>query len=200
MRMYPLTSKLINKGVYIVSYLINHVIRVIVGIRIDTLGKNANFEGLPRIKPFKTSNIKIGNDFAVEQGVKLEVLFSEKNARLAIGNNVFIGRNSTVIARKMISIGNNVKIAANTFIIDHDHNYAEKSQLETEPGFVAESIEIEDDVWIGTGAIILKGVNIGSGAVVGAGSVVVKNVPKHTLVAGVPAQVIKNIGENKQQV
>jgi acetyltransferase-like isoleucine patch superfamily enzyme len=62
-----------------------------------------------------------------------------------------------------------------------------------EQGITAEDIVIEDDVWIGSGAVITDGVHVGKGAVVAAGAVVTKDVPPHTVVGGVPARVIKEI-------
>jgi acetyltransferase-like isoleucine patch superfamily enzyme len=62
-----------------------------------------------------------------------------------------------------------------------------------EQGITAEGIGIEDDVWIGAGAIVTDGVHIGQGSVIAAGAVVTKDVPAHTVVAGVPAKVIKHI-------
>jgi acetyltransferase-like isoleucine patch superfamily enzyme len=62
-----------------------------------------------------------------------------------------------------------------------------------EQGITAQGIVIEDDVWLGSSAIILDGVRVGKGAVVAAGAVVGKDVPPHTVVAGVPAKVIKEI-------
>ena len=63
-----------------------------------------------------------------------------------------------------------------------------------EQGITAEGIVVEDDVWIGAGAIITDGVRIGKGAVVAAGAVVTKDVPAHTVVGGIPARVLKEIG------
>ena len=62
-----------------------------------------------------------------------------------------------------------------------------------EQGITAEGIVIEDDVWLGSGSIITDGVHIGKGAVIAAGAVVTKDVPAHTIVAGVPARVIRRI-------
>jgi acetyltransferase-like isoleucine patch superfamily enzyme len=62
-----------------------------------------------------------------------------------------------------------------------------------EQGITAKGIVVEDNAWIGAGAIVCDGVRIGKGAVVGAGAVVVEDVPPHTVVAGVPAKVVKGI-------
>ena len=88
-----------------------------------------------------------------------------------------------------IKIGNQCAIGRNVMIMDfdaHDIYYSDGTK-----NHITKPIVIEDHVWIGAGATILKGVTIGEGAVVGAGAVVTKNVEPHTIVAGNPAKVIK---------
>jgi acetyltransferase-like isoleucine patch superfamily enzyme len=74
-----------------------------------------------------------------------------------------------------------------------NHVFSDPHRPMVEQGITAQGIVVEDDVWIGAGAIITDGVRIGKGAVVAAGAVVTKDVLPHTVVAGIPARIIKDI-------
>ena len=107
------------------------------------------------------------------------------NSRLTIGSG-FCNSNVTIRCTKRIQIGKDVAISHNVTIMDSDaHNIKEWNHKKTKP------VIIGNHVWIGSRAMILKGVKIGDGAVVAAGAVVTKDVPSNSLVAGVPAKVIK---------
>lgn len=80
-------------------------------------------------------------------------------------------------------IGHNITIAT----LNHDINPAKRANINPSP------VVIGNNVWIASGSIILPGISIGNGAIVGAGSIVTKNVPENTIVAGNPARIIKNI-------
>jgi acetyltransferase-like isoleucine patch superfamily enzyme len=95
-----------------------------------------------------------------------------------------------------VQIGDRVYTSPFTQIIAVNHVFDDPRRPFVEQGITAEGIVIEDDVWLGDSAVITDGVHIGKGAVVAAGAVVVKDVPAHTVVAGVPARVIKKIEEN----
>ena len=116
-----------------------------------------------------------------------------ENVRL--GNNLIFNRNVSITARSKVSIGNNVLFGPNVVINDSNHLFIDKDKPITQQGHTAKEIIIEDDVWIASNSVILKGVHIGKGAVVAAGSVVTKDVEPYTVVAGAPARKIKNRGE-----
>jgi len=100
---------------------------------------------------------------------------------------------TTIVSRRKISIGNNTMIGPNTIIADHDsHATWPPSDRWTKSGEVAEVI-IEHDVWIGMNCIILKGVRIGSGSIIAAGSIVIRDVAPNSLYAGNPAKKIKHL-------
>lgn len=113
-------------------------------------------------------------------------------SRLHLGMHTHINRGCLLRAAGGITIGNNVSISYKCNIMSGSHKV-------NSPTFESEhkSIVIEDYVWIGVGATILKGVTIGQGAVVAAGSVVTKDVPPYAIVAGVPAKVI---GERSKEL
>ena len=122
----------------------------------------------------------------------------DNRPEIIIGNDVFIGNRCTLSVAKKITIGNNVYLSSNVRVHDKDdHPVDPERRRAGEPVRPDEVVPvvIEDNAWIGTKATILKGVRIGNGAVVGANSVVVSNVPPHTLVMGNPAKIIRKIGE-----
>ena len=92
-----------------------------------------------------------------------------------------------------VCIGNHVNLAQGITVTALNHNFEDSSKRIDEQGVSTKPVVIGDDVWIGTNAVILPGVTIGSHCVVAAGAVVTKDIPDHTLVGGVPAKVIKNI-------
>ena len=110
-----------------------------------------------------------------------------------VGRNCIIGENSVIRGQGGVTIGDNVIIAPHVQIMAVDHVFDDPSRPILEQGLRAFGITIEDNAWIGAGAIILDGVRIGQGAVVGAGAVVTRDVAPHTVVAGVPARLVRRI-------
>lgn len=110
---------------------------------------------------------------------------------VTIGDYTRIGIHCTLIGP--VCIGNHVNLAQGITVTALNHNFEDSSKRIDEQGVSTKPVVIGDDVWIGTNAVILPGVTIGSHCVVAAGAVVTKDVPDHTLVGGVPAKVIKNI-------
>lgn len=115
-------------------------------------------------------------------------VFAPEN--LVIGDEVSINTGVTILAQGGVEIGRKAMIAPGVTIIsvNHDYNLPLDQYRET---FVYGKVTIGEGVWLAAGSIILAGVNIGEGAVVAAGSVVTKDVPPCSIVAGVPAAVIK---------
>ena len=108
-----------------------------------------------------------------------------------IGDHSIIGLRNTVIGP--VSIGNHVIIAQNIVLSGLNHNFSDCQQIIERQGVSTEAIIIENDVWIGANTVITAGVNIGSHAVIGAGSEVKKDVPAYTIVAGCPAKIIRSL-------
>lgn len=111
-----------------------------------------------------------------------------------IGNNVYINFNLTVVDDYKVTIGSNVMFGPNVTIAVTSHPV--HPELRREGGMFALPVVIEDDVWIGSGAIIVPGVTIGKGSVIGAGSVVTKNIPANVIAVGNPCRVLREITEN----
>lgn len=128
-----------------------------------------------------------------ESTTVLPPLYIDYGKPVTIGKGCFIQQCCTFFGRGGISIGNDVFIGpkVNLITINHDPDPENRSATCGRP------IVIEDKVWIGINATILPGVRIGYGAIVGAGSVVTKEVPAMTIVAGNPARIIKKIEINK---
>lgn len=118
------------------------------------------------------------------------------DAKLEIGDRVTLGYMNLISVAKSVRIGNDCLFAGEVKILDnnsHSLDYVQRrANAPLEPEDVA-PVVIEDDVWIGTNCMVLKGVTIGRGAVIAAGAVVTKDVPPFTVAAGNPARVIKRI-------
>lgn len=110
--------------------------------------------------------------------------------QISVGDNVFINRGAVITARDRISIGSNTLIGHYAVIISGQHGYRDRGTLINQQGRESAPIVIEEDVWVGAHAVILKGVVLGRGCVVAAGSVVTRSVEPYTVVAGTPARQI----------
>ena len=108
-----------------------------------------------------------------------------------IGDHTRIGLHNTIIGP--VTIGDHVNLAQGITVTALNHNFADSDKRIDEQGVSTNPVVIEDDIWIGANAVVLPGVTIGHHSVVAAGAVVTKDVPPHSLVAGVPAKIIKQI-------
>ena len=108
-----------------------------------------------------------------------------------IGDHTRIGIHNTVIGP--VTIGSHVNLAQGITVTALNHNFEETGKRIDQQGVSTNPVVIGDDVWIGANAVILPGVTIGNHCVIAAGAVVTKDVPPHSLVAGVPAKIIKTI-------
>ena len=145
------------------------------------IGRGASFERF-------LNNLEIGSNIIFKDYSRICV--ADTNAKIYIGTNTSIGHHTFIFAKKNISIGENCMIAPFVYIVDNDHNFNDKELL-VDSDLECEDIIIEDNVWIGAHAIILKGTKIGTGSVIGAGSVVKGNIEKNSVIAGNPHKVIK---------
>ncbi len=113
---------------------------------------------------------------------------------LRIGDHTFLGHNCAIIANKEVIIGNHCLIAGGVRIHDNDGHPTEPELRrlgEPAPARSVKPVRIGDNVWVGSGSIILKGVTIGMNSIIGAGSVVTENIPPNCIATGNPAKVIK---------
>lgn len=112
---------------------------------------------------------------------------------VVIGSHTRIGLHNTIIGP--VSIGHHVNLAQGVTVTALNHNFSDPSLRIDQQGVSTAAVTIDDDVWIGAGAVILPGVTVGAHSVVAAGAVVTRDVPPRTLVGGVPAKIIKYIVE-----
>jgi acetyltransferase-like isoleucine patch superfamily enzyme len=140
--------------------------------------------------------IDLGEQVSLEHGVYFNVAGSHAaGVAISIGEGTFIGSGCEFNAINKISIGPNCLIASGSRFIDHNHgtDLGALMKLQKE---ISAPITIGADVWIGANCIVLKGVTIGDGAIVAAGSVVTKSVAPYTIAGGVPAKVIRSRANN----
>lgn len=139
--------------------------------------------------------IAIGAGSFVMHGAVLHVYnFRDlPHAFIRIGRNSLIGELNVLRGQGGITIGDRVYTAPLVQILAVNHVCDDPTRPIVEQGITAEGITIEDDAWIGAGAIITDGVTVGRGAVIAAGAVVTADVPPHTVAGGVPARILKPI-------
>ncbi len=165
------------------------------------------------ITNYKNNKVTIGNDTILGT----QIIFENSGGNVTIGNRVYIG-NSKIICKNSIKFENDIMVAWGVTFYDHDShslNYLDRQQdiLQTVSDYKnfngsylknknwdtvnSSPIIIKSNVWIGMDALILKGVTIGEGAIVAARSVVTKDVPPFTVVAGNPAKIVKELDNRK---
>ncbi len=148
---------------------------------------------LPKFFVTWPHQIRIGNNCILEHNIsfKFDGIWMP-GPRINIGDRVFIGNGCEFNIKKGLHIGNDSLIASGCKFIDHNHGVA-KSKLTRQQPQIEETISIGSNVWIGCNSVILKGVTVGEGAVIAAGSVVNKDISPNTIAGGVPAKLIKQI-------
>jgi acetyltransferase-like isoleucine patch superfamily enzyme len=170
-------------------------------IRDGLIAPDVKFTGLIDVRE-SGAEVRIGHGCIVEGRIVCET----KNSRVAIGNNVYFG-GSLIACAASITLGSDILVSYGGVITDSD-NHSPKLSIRRRD--VADwrngkhdwhlheqkPVVIQDGAWIGAHVMILKGVEIGEGAIIGAGSVVRRSVPAWTVVAGNPAEVIREIGPN----
>lgn len=115
-------------------------------------------------------------------------------AGIWIGKDSLIGEQNVIRGQGGVRIGDRVYTSPLVQLLSVNHVFDDPSRSFVEQGITAQGITVEDDVWIGAGAIVTDGTRIGRGSVVAAGSVVTRDVPPQTVVGGVPARVLRRVG------
>lgn len=148
------------------------------------LDKNVELMRFPK-------NIHLDDGMMIKEGAR--ICSCNAKAVVKIGKNTTFGYHSFLFASERIEIGDNCLIAPFVYLVDSDHGIEKAELINQQPNHTA-PILIGNDVWIGTGAKILKGVTVGDGAIIAAGALVKNDVEPYSIVGGMPA---KKISERK---
>ncbi|MET2981903.1 acyltransferase [Gordonia polyisoprenivorans] len=148
---------------------IGHAVRISRKVRIHRPNPGTQIEISDRVRLYK----------------QVEIYMDATGAKLIIGKNTFLNRRTEICCRDQVVIGDNCAISWDVVITDTDYHNIEGAAPSTSP------VSIGHKVWVGARAMILKGVEIGDGAVIAAGSVVTRSIPAGALVAGAPAKIVR---------
>jgi acetyltransferase-like isoleucine patch superfamily enzyme len=137
-------------------------------------------------------SVRLGRECVFENNVELHYLGPPTpEICIDIGDNAYISSGVQFNIQERIRVGRDVLIGSGTRLIDHNHGFSSCDLPIRAQPISSEPITIGDDVWIGANVIILKGVQIGSSSIVGAGSVVLRSIPPGQIWAGNPARFLK---------
>jgi acetyltransferase-like isoleucine patch superfamily enzyme len=141
------------------------------------------------------SDIELEAHCSLDKGV---VLLSSGlpsgHPKIYVGTGTYINRNTFLDASLSLRIGRHCAIGPGCYLTDHDHGY-QVGLAPLEQPLVSKPTEICDRVWLGANVVVLKGVTIGENAIVGAGSVVTKDIPARTVSVGVPSRIIRYLDQ-----
>ncbi len=158
--------------------------------------------GLPIIQKHRDSHLSIGAELELRSTVRSNPLGPNRPVFLSTrrpGADLIIGQRfgmtgGSIVAEESVRIGDRVTVGANSVIADTDFHPLDALARQNVPlDGATKPVVIEDDVFIGMQAIILKGVTIGAGSIIGAGSVVTQSVPPSVIAAGNPAKIIREL-------
>ncbi len=143
------------------------------------------------LEALDSGRLEIGRDTLLEPGCWLTL---SPQARITIGSGCFLNRNTMLAAVELIEIGDHVMFANNCFVGDADHRYDDPGKPVTWQGFEPKGpVRIGSNCWFGVGCVVTGGVQIGERSVIGANSVVTRDLPAGVIAAGAPAKVIREI-------
>jgi acetyltransferase-like isoleucine patch superfamily enzyme len=143
------------------------------------------------------AHLRGSGEIVLNEGVSLNgtvvpiELITYESGRIEIGKHTFINYGSSIAARASVAIGSYCHLGHYMFVMDNDqHDVIRHNELPP-----SKPVVIEDNVWIGSKVVILPGVRIGTRAVIGAGSIVTKDIPPRCVAAGNPARVLRHLTE-----
>jgi acetyltransferase-like isoleucine patch superfamily enzyme len=181
--------------------------------RQQSFNENSHIDNSAKLLPDAIIENLSGNPSLISIGpgsvLRGQLLVFPHGGRISIGKDCYLGDNSRIWSAESVTIGDRVYMSHNVNIHDtnshsidpvfrHKHFLEIMSNghpQENSVDIVSRALFIEDDVWIGFNSVVLKGVRVGKGSIIAAGSVVTKDVPPFSIVAGNPAQVIRKLAE-----
>jgi acetyltransferase-like isoleucine patch superfamily enzyme len=135
--------------------------------------------------------IKIGRGTEIQRNCLIHISEDDSlQPRLTIGSRVFIGQGTHLSVMHPMTIGDNTIIGANSYLLTNNHRFASRDIPIRDQGYDCKSLMMGEDVWIGTNCVLMPGIEVGKGAVIGAGGVVTKNIGEYEIWAGIPAKKI----------
>lgn len=152
------------------------------------IGKGSRVVEYGKIVLHPGAKLIIGKNTSIDRLCEIIV---EADSELIIGDNVFIGSHSNIRVTGKMRIGHNCRLAQFVSLINGNYGFMDRNTLIKDQPYQKGFLLVEDDVWIGVSATILPNVTIGKGAVIGAGSVIVKDVVEYSVVVGNPQKLIK---------
>jgi acetyltransferase-like isoleucine patch superfamily enzyme len=135
----------------------------------------------------KRGRVRFGRFVWIGDGTKIRCHEGE----VIIGDKTVLGQECTISAYKHVQIGEQCVIADRAMFIDFDHGMVEVERTIREQGIYKREVNVGSNVWIGYGACVLRGVQVGDNAVIGTNAVVTADVPANAVVGGIPAKVIR---------
>jgi acetyltransferase-like isoleucine patch superfamily enzyme len=167
----------------------------IFGTRLIQIGSNSQlFYGVYIKAKGCRNTVKLGECVTLDRFVTL-ITCDVEDGDIEIGDSTYIGAQVRLDGPGFIKIGRDCTIASYSTLVAGNHHFSDRSRPIREQGMSYKGITVEDDCWLGSGVRVLDGVTIGRGSVIGAGSVVTKDIPPYSIAVGVPAKVI---GEREQ--
>lgn len=166
------------------------------------VGREFNLEEGCEIIGLSKRGVVFGNRCTVGRGAIIRpsnVLLDEPGEGMKMGDHSNIGAQAYVGCSGFIEIGSRVMMGPRVNLMAESHKFDDILRPMKDQGVERSFIRIEDDVWIGAGATILAGVTIGKGSIIAAGAVVTRDVPAFSIVAGVPAKVLRYRGRKEPE-
>lgn len=157
--------------------------------------RGAKFAGKVRLPvwlepPVHAECLSFGEGAALDERVTL--LATNESAQITIGARCYVNRNTMLDASERIEIGDDTMIGPFCYITDHDHTFGPGARP-ADGALISAPVKIGARCWLGAHVTVLKGVSIGDGTVVGAGSVVTQSLPAGVLAVGTPARVVREL-------